>query len=184
MDDYTNKDHKILTDFGIANPQQTQQESVLTPFEVIATATLYAIENQQMLEEHFEEFIRLIREKLQDDDFIARIKALKGRGRITEAVRLPKEDSIFRFIDRIWFKIERTQSMYYAYYHLSYGVNLRKDELNPFTFQKIYINNMVCGELEKIIGSILADDFALDAKERLTRWVYKCCEKDFMETFG
>lgn len=177
----TIEDNGILTDFGIESPNQS---NTLSPMELMATVTLYAMENQQMFEENFDEFIKFIREKFQDADFVARIHALRGRERITEAVRLPKENNIFRFIDCIWFKIERSQSMYYEFFRLSIGVNLRRDEVSPLTLQKVFIRNMVCGSLVEIIERIQADNFPQEAKNRLSKWVYECCEKDIMETLG
>lgn len=74
--------------------------------------------------------------------------------------------------------------MYYEFFRLSIGVNLRRDEVSPLTLQKVYIRNMVCGSLEEIIERIQADNFPKEAKNRLSKWVYECCEKDIMETLG
>jgi len=159
---------------------QTEPSYKLGTMESMATAALYAMENQEMVENHFDDFSTLIKERFEDDAFIARVHSLKKRGRITDSVRLPKSDKVFCFADCIWFKIERTQRSMESYF-FSIGINMRKDRMSPFTISKIYLHQLVGGELDPIRTYLISDKFAEDTKPVFCQWVYDCCNESILQ---
>ncbi len=148
-----------------------------------ATAALYGLENQKIVEEHFDEFINDMLQHFDNPEFQERILGLKTRGRITGGIVLPKRNDLLCFANKIWYMIYRSTSAYPVWYWLKIGINLRHDEFNPMDLSKVYINRICGGDLEHIITKIHNKELAEDVKKRLAEGIYDCCYNSAMKVF-
>ncbi len=160
-----------------------ENNNLLDPMMVMATSSLYGLENQKIVEEHFDEFIANMRMMMSESDFREKISILKPKGRISGGITLPRKDNTFCFASKIWYTIHKSSSHYYEWYWLKIGVNIRRDKYNPMNVSKIYINRIAGGILEELIEKVHSQEFAENAKKRLCEWVYDSCNDAIVEMF-
>ncbi len=158
-------------------------KNLLDPMMVMATSSLYGLENQKIVEEHFDEFIAYMRMMMDDSNYREKMSSLKPKGRISGGIALPRKDNIFCFTSKIWYTIHKSSSTHYEWYWLKIGVSIRRDKYDPLNVSKIYINRIAGGRLEEIIEKVHSQEFAENAKKRLCEWVYNSCNDAIMEMF-
>lgn len=139
-----------------------------------ATATLYAMEHERMVNENFDHLYELLVNSLEDEGFRKRIEELKPRGKITEGIPLKPENDAICFARKLWFCIQRTSSDYkHTWYYVSVGVNLRQEYVNEIGYKKIWIARVAIGDLDKIQEKVRAEAFKEGLCMRLADHIYK-----------
>ncbi len=161
-----------------------KNNNLLDPMMVMATFSLYGLENQKIVEEHFDEFIAYMRIIMNESDYREKISSLKPKGKICGGITLPRKDNTFCFASKIWYTIHKSSSDYYEWYWLKIGVNIRRDKYNPMNLSKIYINRIAGGKLGELIEKVHSQEFAENAKKRLCEWVYESCNDAIVEMFN
>ena len=91
-----------------------------------ATATLYAMEHEKVVNENFDHLYDLLVSSLEDKDFRKHIETLKSRGTVTKGIPLKPENNAICFAKKLWFCIQRTSSDYKpTWYYVGVGINLK-----------------------------------------------------------
>lgn len=139
-----------------------------------ATATLYAMEHEKVVNENFDHLYDLLVSSLDDKDFRKHIEALKPRGMVTKGLPLKPENNAICFAKKLWFCIQRTSSDYKpTWYYVGVGINLKQEYINEVGYKKVWIARIAVGDLEKIQEKICAAGFKERICKRLADHIYK-----------
>lgn len=147
----------------------------LEPFEAEMTASLYGLENQEVVEKHFDELYELLENSFRDEKFISRLKAMKGGARITVGVPVRPEKDFLCFVNKLWFNVQCSSSQYWEAFYVGVGVNLKRSEFSPFSFSKLWIAHAANGTIEKIREQISSMNFKDEICKLLSDHVYNSC---------
>lgn len=150
----------------------SKNNDYLDPMLAGASASLYGLENQEAVKESFPLIYQKMVDSFDDPEFIAKLHALKGRGQTTVGINLPKKNEAFRFVNKIWFQVQKSDSEYWEVYYLNIGFNFNHSKYNPFEYQKMMIKKVALGTIDKIRERISAPDFAKSIEKKLSDYVY------------
>lgn len=123
----------------------SKNNDYLDPMLAGASASLYGLENQEAVKESFPLIYQKLVDSFDDPEFIAKLHALKGRGQTTVGINLPKKNEAFRFVNKIWFQVQKSDSEYWEVYYLNIGFNFNHSKYNPFEYQKMMIKKVALG---------------------------------------
>ena len=151
----------------------SKNNDYLDPMLAGASASLYGIENQEAVKESFPAIYQKMVDAFNDSEFIAKLHALKGRGQTTVGINLPKKNEVFRFVNKIWFQVQKSESEYWEIYYLNIGFNFNNSKYNPFEYKKMMIKKVALGTIDKIRERISAPDFAKNIEKKLSDYVYE-----------
>lgn len=154
---------------------------MLSELEIGATAALYGLENEEVVKEHFDELYAKQVQCFDDDAFIAKLQAMKGRATTTVGVSVPFKDDTICFVNKLWFNVQRSSSEYWEVVYIGIGVNFKRHEYNQFSFSKLWIAHTANGTIEQIKEKIASPDFKERIGSRLQAHVYDSCEKQMNE---
>lgn len=150
----------------------SKNNDYLDPMLAGASASLYGLENQEAVKESFPLIYQKMVDSFGDPEFIAKLHALKGRGQTTVGINLPKKNEAFRFVNKMWFQVQKSDSEYWEIYYLNIGFNFNHSKYNPFEYQKMMIKKVALGTIDKIRERISAPDFAKSFEKKLSDYVY------------
>lgn len=150
--------------------ENENNDITLGSMELMATAALFAMENEKAVDENFDAFFKMMVAKFGDNVFLQKLCDMRPRAVVTEGMPVIVEDNEFCFVDKIWFSLKKSNSNYYEAYQLSVGVNLRKDTFNPL--KKIFLRRVVYGNLPWIMEKINEEQFQGNLKKKLKEHVY------------
>lgn len=147
----------------------------MEPFEAEMTASLYGLENQEMMEKHFDKLYELLVDSFQDEKFISRLQSMKGGARITIGVPVRPENDVLCFVNKLWFTVQCSSSKYWKAFYVGVGVNLKRSSFSPFSFSKLWIAHAANGTIEKIRERISSPDFKSETCQLLAEHIYNSC---------
>lgn len=150
----------------------SKNNDYLDPMLAGASASLYGLENQEAVKESFPLIYKKLVDSFDDPEFIAKLHDLKGRGQTTVGINLPQKNEAFRFVNKIWFQVQKSDSEYWEVYYLNIGFNFNHSKYNPFEYQKMMIKKVALGTIDKIRERISAPDFAKSIEKKLSDYVY------------
>ena len=141
---------------------------------VEATATLYAMEHEKIVNDNFDTLYDLLVSSLNDMDFRKRLEDLKPRGKVTKGIPLKPENDTVCFAKKLWFSIQRTSSDYRTdWYYVGVGVNLREEDMNLVGYRRVWLARVAGGSLDRIREKVCADDFKERVCKLLADHIYK-----------
>ena len=139
-----------------------------------ATATLYAMEHEKVVNENFDRLYDLLVCSLEDESFRRHIEGLKPRGMVTKGILLKPENDAICFAKKLWFCIQRTSSDYkHTWYYVGVGVNLKQEYINEVGYKKVWIARIAVGDMDRIYEKISAEGFKEGICKRLADHIYK-----------
>lgn len=142
-----------------------------------ATATLYAMEHEEIVKNNFDRLYDLLIQSFDDDTFQAGLRDLRPGGTVTKGIVLrPKNDAIC-FANKLWFNVKKTSSQYGEWYYLGIGVNLKDVYINEGFYKKLWISRAAVGDMEEIRQKIHAEGF----KDRISTSLAKHVSETFYE---
>lgn len=150
-------------------------QCTLDPIETEMTASLYGLENQEMVEKHFDKLYELLVDSFQDELFISRLKSMKGGARITIGVPVQPENDVLCFVNKLWFVVQCSSSKYWDAFYVGVGANLKRSSFSPFNFSKLWIAHAVNGTIEKIRERLSSPEFKKEICKLLSDHVYNSC---------
>lgn len=142
-----------------------------------ATATLYAMEHEEIVKDNFDRLYDLLIQSFDDNTFQARLRDLRPGGRVTKGIVLrPKNDAIC-FANKLWFNVKKTCSQYGEWYYLGIGVNLKDEYINEGFYKKLWISRTAVGDMEEIRQKIHSEGF----KDRISKSLAEHVSNTFFE---
>lgn len=140
-----------------------------------ATASLYALNHKEIVEENFDSLYNLMVSSFNDDKFVEQLSNLKPKGKITRGIVLTPKDDVMCFANKLWFNVQKSSSRYREWYYVGIGINLKNTELNVVRYKKIWIARMASGDIPKIRMKINSESFKADSVKLLTDHIYDSC---------
>ena len=142
-----------------------------------ATATLYAMEHEQIVKDNFERLYDLLVNSFDDESFQKRLRELRPGGTVTKGIALKPENDALCFANKLWFNVKQSSSQYGVWYYLGIGVNLKDAYINEGFYKKLWISRVAIGDMDEIRQKIHSDDF----KERVSSSLAEHVSKTFYE---
>lgn len=165
----------------------SETNKLFDPFVANASAALYGVENQAVVEENFPALYEKMVESFKDEQFIKKLHSLKGRGKVTVSLDIPSKNEVTRFIHKVWFQVQKSASQYWEIYYVNIGVSFQRSMYNPLGFSKMVITKATMGTIEKITERITSDDFSSKMCKELAEYVYESLSEEvinIMKTGG
>lgn len=142
-----------------------------------ATATLYAMEHEEIVKDNFERLYDLLVNSFDDESFQERLRKLRPGGTVTKGIVLKPKNDALCFANKLWFNVKKTTSKYAEWYYLGIGVNLKDVYINEGFYKKLWISRVGIGDIEQIRQKIHSEDF----KERISISLAEHVSKTFYE---
>ncbi len=149
------------------------ENAMMDMMMVEATATLYAMEHEKIVNDNFGNLYNLLVSSLKDENFRKHLDGLKPRGKVTKGISLKRENDALCFAKKLWFCIQKTSSHYkHPWYYLSVGVNLEVESVNEIGYKKIWLARIAVGDMNEIEEKVCADGFKESLCKRLSDHIY------------
>ena len=142
-----------------------------------ATATLYAMEHEQIVKDNFDRLNDLLVNSFDDESFQKRLRELRLGGTVTKGIALKPENDALCFANKLWFNVKKSSSQYGVWYYLGIGVNLKDAYINEGFYKKLWISRVAIGDMDEIRQKIHSDGF----KERISSSLAEHVSKTFYE---
>ena len=137
-----------------------------------ATASLYALENSNIIKENFARVFSMMVSSFNDDEFVSRLRSLGPRGIITTSVKLSPKFETLCFVDKLWFDVKKTSSRYYEAYYAGIGLTFKRSKFNFLPYGKLWISNLAAGTVDMIQDKLRSPELEGNICERLSEHVY------------
>ena len=152
--------------------------------EIGAISTLYGMENEKMVSEHFGQLYDLLVQSFDDEHFISMLRGMKKRSVRTISLSLVPENEVLCFVNKLWFNVQHSSSEYWDGYYVGIGVNFRRSKYNPFTFSKLWLSHTANGTIEDIREKITQPDFKERVCEKLCKHIFNSCNNEMGNMLG
>ena len=142
-----------------------------------ATATLYAMEHEEIVKGNFDRLYDLMVKSFDDEAFRERLTNLRPGGTVTIGIVLKPKNDALCFANKLWFNVKKSASQYGVWYYLGIGVNLKDAYINEGFYKKLWISRAAIGDMDEIRQKIHSEGF----KERISRSLAEHVSNTFYE---
>ena len=130
-----------------------------------ATATLYAMEHEEIVKGNFDRLYDLMVKSFDDEAFRERLTNLRPGGTVAIGIVLKPKNDALCFANKLWFNVKKSASQYGVWYYLGIGVNLKDAYINEGFYKKLWISRAAIGDMDEIRQKIHSEGF----KERISK---------------
>lgn len=142
-----------------------------------ATATLYAMEHEEIVKDNFDRLYELMIQSFDDEAFLAKLRGLRPGGTVTKGIILKPENDVLCFANKLWFNVKKTSSKYGVWYYLGVGINLKDVYINEGFYKKLWLSRVAVGDMDEIRQKIHSENF----KERISKSLAEHVSSTFLD---